>query len=277
MAGAMPQVIQNWLGREQEWRPGLDPKVCDILAFTALPGGLAQLVSLGLPNKPEETQTQPVFSKHYLGLICGPRRILTGHVYVTRGFHIAESNLILPQDSPHAVVARVANGITDATLWAELFAGIGSWSWVARRMGVEVGIAVECNDDASDTFRLNHPEVPCFTGEVKNYEWVARLNEPLQGIAASPPCPAFSSLQQSPGLAAPSASSWTQLMSVVRTLQVPMLLIENVKGFLKRLPEVVEAFRLCGYRLIATVDGPCRLVCNTKVKMVRVVCSDACE
>ena len=248
----MPRVIQNWLGREQEWRPGLDPKVCDILAFTTLPGGLAQLVSLGLPNKPEETQTQPVFSEHYLGLICGPRRVLTGHVYVTRGFRIVESNLILPHDSPHAVVARVANGITDATLWAELFAGIGSWSWAASRMGVKVGIAVECNDDVSDTFRLNHPEVPCFTGEVQNYGWVAQLSEPLQGIAASPPCPAFSSLQQSPGLAAPSASSWTQLMSVVRTLQVPMLLIENVKGILKRLPEVVEALRLCGYRLIAT-------------------------
>ena len=149
-------------------------------------------MSLGLPNRPEETQTQPVFTENYLGLICGPRQILTGHVYVTRGFQITDSNLILPQDS------RVANGITDATKWAELFAGIGSWSWAARRMGVEVGIAVECNDDVSDTFRLNHPKVPCFTGEVKNYEWVAQLSEPLQGI-----CPTFSSLQQSPGLAAP--------------------------------------------------------------------------
>ena len=37
-----------------------------------------------------------------------------------------------------------------------------------------------------------------------------------------------------------------------------MLLIENVKGILKRLPEVAGAMRLCGYRLIATllVDLP---------------------
>ena len=238
MAGVIPQAIKNWLVREQEWRPGLDPRACDILAFTVLPGGLAQLVSLALPNRPEETQTQPVFTENYLGLICKPRQILTGHVYVTRGFQIIDSSLILPQDSPHAVVARVANGITDAIKWAELFAGIGSWSWAARRMGVEVGTAVECNDDVSDTFRLNHPKVPSFTGEVKNYEWVAQLSEPLQGIAASPPCPAVSSLQQSPGLAAPAASSWTQLMSTIRTLQVPMLLIENVKGILKRLPDV---------------------------------------
>ena len=252
MANTLPRVLEDWLRKEQGWKPGMDPRACDTLAFTALPGGLAQLVSLGLPNRPEETQALPAFTDRYLGLVCGDRHIMIGHVYVTKGFQIIDSNLVLPQDTPHAIVTRIANGINDVTQWAELFAGIGSWSWAARRMGVEVAIAVESNDDVSENFRLNHPKVPCFTGEVKNYEWVSRLSEPLQGIAASPPCPAFSSLQQSPGLAAPSASSWTQLMSIVRTLQVPMVLIENVKGIMHRLPEVVEALRLCGYRLIAT-------------------------
>ena len=78
------------------------------------------------------------------------------------------------------VVAQVVNGIGDATKWAELFAGIGSWSWVARRMAMEVGIAVECNDDVSEAYRRNHPEVPCFTAELLNFEWVPPVSVPLK-------------------------------------------------------------------------------------------------
>ena len=252
MAQIIPEAIREWLSKERAWKPGLDPNGCTTLAFTPLPENRSQLVTLGLPNNPEEVQVPAVFTDCQLRLDKGPWELLIGRVYVVRGQVVRGGMLILPPQSPNAVVAQVVNGMEDAATWAELFAGLGSWSWAAQRMGLDVSIAVELDKVVSETFCHNHPTIPCFQGEVANFEWIPDISEPLQGVAASPPCPAFSSLQQAPGFKAASAAPWTQLMTIIRTLQVPMVLIENVAGVQKRLPEVMEAFRLCGYRLMAT-------------------------
>ena len=252
MAKLIPEAIKEWLSRERAWRPGLDPNGCTTIAFTPLPENRTQLVTLGLPNAPEDAQVPAVFTECQLRLDKGSWELHVGRVYVTRGHKVHEGMLILPQQGSQAIVAQVLNGVEDSTTWAELFAGIGSSSWAAQKMGVSISIAIEHDEDVCEAFCHNHPNVPCFRGEVASFEWIPPISEPLQGIAASPPCPAFSSLQQVPGLQAASAASWTQLMTIARTLQVPMLLIENVSGIQRRIPEVAEALRLCGYRLIAT-------------------------
>ena len=250
MAAPLPEPIKAWLRSEKAWKPGLDPATCTTLAFAPLPERRTQLVTLGLPNFPDEVQTPAIFTECQLRLDSGSWNLKIGTVYVVRGHKVEQGTLVLPPRTSVSLVAQVVNDIEDAEVWCELFSGIGSWTWAAQRMGLRIVMAVDSDDDVSDLFRLNHPSVPHFNGEVSDYEWVPSV--PVQGIAASPPCPAFSCLQQTPGFKAASAAPWTQLLSVVRTLQVPMVLIECVAGIQKRLPEVKEAFRLCGYRLVAT-------------------------
>ena len=250
MATLVPEPIRMWLRGEKAWKPGLDPKICTTIAFTPLPEKRTQLVTLGLPNTPEEAQTAAVFTDCQLRLENGGWDLQIGRVYVARGHAVEQGTLLLPPRTSGSLVVPVVNDVQDAEAWVELFSGVGSWTWAAQRMGLQIAVAVDVNDDVSDLFRRNHPDVPHFNGDVSDLNWVPSI--PVQGIAASPPCPAFSSLQQSPGFKAASAAPWTQLLSVVRTLQVPMVLIECVAGIQKRIPEVQEAFRLAGYRLIAT-------------------------
>ena len=115
MAQPLPEAIREWLQRERAWKSGLDPNGCTTIAFTPLPESRTQLVTPGLPNTPEKTQVPAVFTECQLKLDRGPWEVHVGRVYVVRGHAVQEGTLILPQQSPKAIVAQVVNGMEDAT------------------------------------------------------------------------------------------------------------------------------------------------------------------
>ena len=73
-----------------------------------------------------------------------------GKVYVASGFKFSNGTLGLPAKGPLSAVTQVVNDHQKTSEWAELFAGLGSWSWSAQRFGLSLSVAVETDDDVCD-------------------------------------------------------------------------------------------------------------------------------
>ena len=244
-----PDVLSEWLKSETSWRPGLNVQDCSLIAFLLTGTNTARLVCMGLPNSPGETQTAPYPTDTIVPLNQREWRLETEVVYTARGFTYDGQILDLRDPSPTCLVAPVLNDPASDAGWAELFAGIGSWSWAAKTLGIQMWASVESNPLVASAFNLNH-ELKCQAIEVINWTWAQ--GKAFGGLATSPPCPVFSTLRGSPGFKSKAADPWKQLFSAVRSLQTPFVLIENVSGILAHLDIVKDVMRACGYRLASS-------------------------
>ena len=93
---------------------------------------------MGLPNSPGETQTAPYPTDTIVSLNQREWRLETEVVYTARGFTYDGQTLDLRDPSPTCLVAPVLNDPATDAGWAELFAGLGSWSWAARTLGIQM-------------------------------------------------------------------------------------------------------------------------------------------
>ena len=244
-----PDVLVEWLKSETCWTPGLNIQQCTSVAFTIEDDHRARLIAMGLPNAPEEIQRAP-FPTDTLVLLNRREWVLEKEVvYMARGFTYDGNTLDLQQSSPTTLVAPVLNDPATDAGWAELFAGLGSWSWAAKTLGIQMWASVEANPYVAEAFNVNH-ELQCHAIEVSNWTWVK--GRAFAGLASSPPCPAFSTLRGSPGFQSKAADPWKQLFSACRSLQTPCVLIENVSGILAHLDIVKDVMRVCGYRLVSS-------------------------
>ena len=170
-----PDVLCEWLKSETSWRPGLNIQQCSIMAFILTDCNSARLVSMGLPTAPNETQRAPYPTDSLVLLNQRDWNLEKDVVYTARGFTYDGKTLDLQQASPTCLVAPVLNNPATDAGWAELFAGLGSWSWAAQTLGIQIWASVEANPLVAEAF------------------------------TASPSCPAFSILRGSPGLESKAA------------------------------------------------------------------------
>jgi len=136
----------------------------------------------------------------------------------------------------------------------DLFSGAGGVTAGYKQAGVRVVAAVELDEVACASYRLNHPEVALFQRDIKGLT-AAELSRTLKGrsldiLTACSPCQSFSSLQRN-GRSGRDADLVLAVVRFVRVLRPRVVVIENVPRLAKddRFHTLTESLASLGYNL----------------------------
>jgi DNA (cytosine-5)-methyltransferase 1 len=116
----------------------------------------------------------------------------------------------------------------------ELFAGAGGLGLGFSQAGFQIGVAVEQDRDAAQTYRLNHPGVPVLEADVTKIR-EDDLDRVAPGISepdimiAGPPCQGYSHAgSRDPN--APANGLYKHVSRLAKLLKPKLVLVENVPG-----------------------------------------------
>lgn len=141
------------------------------------------------------------------------------------------------------------------------FAGAGGSSLGYSMAGFRELLAVEWDDNAVATFRLNFPDVPVYHGDIAKLT-VAEVLErtglqpgELDVFDGSPPCQGFSTAGKRV-LDDPRNGLFREYVRLLRDLQPKVLVMENVSGMVKGkmklvFAEILRELKASGYRVSA--------------------------
>ncbi len=141
------------------------------------------------------------------------------------------------------------------------FAGAGGSSLGYSMAGFRELLAVEWDDNAVETFRLNFPEVPVYHGDIAalTVEEVLRLTGLKPGeldvFDGSPPCQGFSTAGKRV-LDDPRNSLFREFVRLLRGLRPKVFVMENVSGMVKGkmklvFAEIMRELKASGYKVSA--------------------------
>jgi len=141
------------------------------------------------------------------------------------------------------------------------FAGCGGSSLGYKLAGFKELLAVEWDDHAVETLKLNFPEVPIHHGDITELtgDECMRLAGVKKGeldvLDGSPPCQGFSTAGRRKW-GDPRSSLFKEYARLLNELQPKVFVMENVTGMVKGVMkqaylQIVKTFRECGY----TVNG----------------------
>lgn len=153
----------------------------------------------------------------------------------------------------------------------ELFSGCGGLSTGLIAAGFTVLSAVEINQTAADTYRLNHPNVNLIVDDVRNVAAASllRIHNLRKGqldlLAGCSPCQGFSRLRKGEsGKEDPRNQLVFEFLRLVRGLRPKTIFMENVPGlitteygenlFKKILAELSRLGYAVDYKIIDTAD-----------------------
>ena len=138
------------------------------------------------------------------------------------------------------------------------FAGAGGSSLGYKLAGFRELLAVEWDDNAVETFRLNFPGVPVYHGDIAKLAGAECMQ--LAGIGTgeldvldgSPPCQGFSTAGKRK-FDDPRNSLFREYARLLRELQPRAFVMENVTGMVKGCMKqayltIIAELRACGYR-----------------------------
>lgn len=120
----------------------------------------------------------------------------------------------------------------------ELFAGAGGLSLGITKAGFNHELVIEINPDACQTLCLNqnhlfpHAINPIHRGDVKNYDF-SQISAEIALLAGGPPCQPFSHGGRHRGNR-DRRDLFPQFIRALRELKPQAILIENVKGLLRK-------------------------------------------
>lgn len=149
----------------------------------------------------------------------------------------------------------------DAPTVISLFAGCGGSSLGYSMAGYRELLAVEWEENAVDTFRLNFPDVPVYHGDVSKLSVEAVLERcklqpgELDVLDGSPPCQGFSTAGKR-NLDDSRNQLFQEYVRLLRGLEPRAFIMENVSGMVKgkmRLvfADIMRELRGCGYQVSA--------------------------
>jgi len=139
------------------------------------------------------------------------------------------------------------------------FAGCGGSSLGYKLAGFRELLAVEWDDNAVETFRLNFPGVPVYHGDIAKLTGaecmrLAGLSGPgvLDVLDGSPPCQGFSTAGKRK-FDDPRNSLFREYARLLAELQPRVFVMENVTGMVKGAMKqayltIIQTLRGCGYR-----------------------------
>ena len=138
------------------------------------------------------------------------------------------------------------------------FAGCGGSSLGYYLAGFNELLAVEWDQNAVDTFRLNFPGVPVYHGDIAKLTGAECMR--LAGIKpgeldvfdGSPPCQGFSTAGKRK-FDDPRNSLFKEFARLIQELQPKVFVMENVTGMVKGVMkqaylQIIKTLRECGYR-----------------------------
>ena len=144
----------------------------------------------------------------------------------------------------------------------DLFSGAGGMSVGAERAGVRVVLAVEQDQRAANTYRLNHPDTLLIQNdicEVKELPTVAGSGTEPSVVFGGPPCQGFStSNQRTRNADNPHNWLFEQYMRLVAQIRPDWVVFENVTGILATeggmfVDQVVNSFKKLDYTVASFV------------------------
>jgi DNA (cytosine-5)-methyltransferase 1 len=145
----------------------------------------------------------------------------------------------------------------------DTFSGCGGSSLGFKLAGFEELLAVECDPNAVQTFRLNFPKVNIFAGDINHLSadvcmQIAgvRVGE-LDIFSGSPPCQGYSQMGTQL-LDDPRNQLFRQYVRLLQDIQPRVFTMENVKGMISGhlkgyFLEIIKSLRDCGYKVKAQV------------------------
>ena len=141
------------------------------------------------------------------------------------------------------------------------FAGCGGSSLGYKQAGGVVRLAVEWEQNAVDTYRLNHPDTMILHRDIATVSGAEILN--LMGMQSgdldildgSPPCQGFSTMGKRQ-VDDPRNQLFKEYMRLLTALQPKVFVMENVSGLLKGkmkplFVEILKSLKACGYTVKA--------------------------
>lgn len=154
--------------------------------------------------------------------------------------------------------ARSAASSGDGPTVISTFAGCGGSSLGYKLAGFRELLAVEWDDNAVETFKLNFPEVPVYHGDITKLTGSECMR--LAGIGpgeldvfdGSPPCQGFSTAGKRK-FDDPRNSLFKEYARLIQELKPKVFVMENVtgmvKGYMKQAYlQIIATLRGCGYR-----------------------------
>jgi DNA (cytosine-5)-methyltransferase 1 len=154
--------------------------------------------------------------------------------------------------------ARSAASSGDGPTVISTFAGCGGSSLGYKLAGFRELLAVEWDDNAVETFRLNFPGVPVYHGDIAKLTGAECMR--LAGIGhgdldvldGSPPCQGFSTAGKR-RFDDPRNSLFREYARLLKELQPRLFVMENVTGMVKGYMKqayltIIQTLRDCGYR-----------------------------
>jgi DNA (cytosine-5)-methyltransferase 1 len=154
--------------------------------------------------------------------------------------------------------AQNAPSAGDGPTVISTFAGCGGSSLGYQMAGFRELLAVEWDQNAVDTFRLNFPDVPVYHGDIGALSGAECMR--LAGIGpgeldvldGSPPCQGFSTSGKRQ-FDDPRNSLFKEYARLLRELQPRVFVMENVTGMVKGVMKqayltIIQTLRDCGYR-----------------------------
>ena len=170
---------------------------------------------------------------------------------------IADYPALLEEAWAQAHAPREANAPTVIST----FAGCGGSSLGYHMAGFRELLAVEWEQNAADTFRLNFPHVPLYHGDIAKLSVEECLR--LAGIApgeldvfdGSPPCQGFSTAGKRE-IGDQRNQLFREYCRLLRGLRPKAFVMENVSGMVKGdfkliFAEILRTLKGCGYRVKA--------------------------
>ena len=138
------------------------------------------------------------------------------------------------------------------------FAGCGGSSLGYKLAGFRELLAVEWDNNAVETFRLNFPEVPVYHGDIAKLTGAECMRLAGVGVGeldvfdGSPPCQGFSTAGKRK-FDDPRNSLFREYARLLKELQPRVFVMENVTGMVKGCMkqaylQIIKTLRECGYR-----------------------------
>ena len=214
--------------------PAIDRLLCDL--------GLLDPADAGSGERHRELEEELIDRQ-----IPALHRMLAGHA--ARGMkHLGDENCEARKFSLTFRARKQAEhrSSSDRPVALDLFSGAGGISYGLLEAGYDIALAVDNDQYATDTYRLNHPELPhrrvrCedITDLLGREDWPELLPDQPDIMVGGPPCQSLSLAGYRSRRADdsdyniredPRTSLYTRYLDAVNELQPKAIVLENVEG-----------------------------------------------
>lgn len=186
-------------------------------------------------------ETDESFFENYAHLLDGINLQLINQYYKTV--------IVNSEKYPFLKKYLIKDKVPTDNLFIDLFAGCGGLSVGLENAGFNPVFVNEIDQTYGETFFFNHnlPAENYYIGDikelVKNQQSILEKYIGLDIVCGGPPCQGFSMANRQRIIDDPRNNLYKSFLEVLNYIQPKFFIMENVKGMLKKAPEILEDFK----------------------------------